>query len=205
TPYTISPDIHEGCVYAYFTISGGKSQKYIDKLGIHEPFKIYRVDNFAKIAEVFYEIIEASQDTIKNDIYMESAFLRILSHSNPLETDGEKNQKSIYSKRIEDAIRYIAKNYDNTNLRLADIADHLKINEQYLSKQFKKEVGVALYQYITNTRMDAAISLLTSSNYNMNQISEYVGYNDHQAFHALFKKRFGVTPSEYKKNNHNDG
>ena len=190
--------INSDSVYAYFTFSGGKSFKYVDKAGIHEPFKIYKVENFSKIAEVFYEIIEASQDKIENDIYMESAFLRILSYSTPLESDGEKNQQSIYSKRIEGAIRYIAKNYDNANLRIIDVANHLEINEQYLSKQFKKEVGVALYQYITNTRMSAAVSLLTSSNYNTNQISEYVGYNDHQAFHTLFKKRFGITPKQYK-------
>ena len=172
----------------------------MDKLGISEPFKIYKVENFAKIVRVFYEVIEAPRSEIENGFFLESALLRLLSYSFPLEANEEKDQKQIYSARIEKAIKYIAQNYDNANLRIATVASHLDINKQYLCKQFKNEMGISLYQYITNTRMNAAVSLLTSSNYNTNQISDYVGYNDHQAFHNLFKKRFGVSPTKFRKN-----
>lgn len=198
-PYTISPDVNEGCIYAYFTFSGGKSQKYIDQLGIHEAFKIYKTENIAKIAEVFYDIIEQSHHNAEMELYWESAFLRILSYSKPQDITPQERTSQIYSSRVEKAIKYIVDNYDNPELRIADIADFLEANERYLSNQFKKEVGITMYQYITDTRMNAAVALLTSSNYNVNQISEYVGYNDHQNFHNSFKKRFGVTPIQFKK------
>ena len=199
TPYTISPDINEGCIYAYFTFSGGKSLRYLEQLGIREPFKIYKTENMAKIAAAFYDLIELPHEDAEAELYWESAFLRILSYSKPQSITSPKPSSQIYSPRIEKAIKYIAENYDNPELRITDIATLLEANERYLSDQFKKEVGTTMYQYITDTRMNAAIALLKSSNYNINQISEYVGYNDHQNFHNIFKKRFGVAPNQFKK------
>ena len=70
-------------------------------------------------------------------------------------------------------------------------------NEKYLQRLFKAETGMSIYQYVSKLRMDAAITLLGASNYNINEIAEYVGYNDRKRFTEIFKKRFGVSPSKY--------
>ena len=59
-------------------------------------------------------------------------------------------------------------------------------------------MGITIYRYIAKLRMDAAINLLNTSNYNVNEISEFVGYNDRRTFTEAFKKQFGISPTQFE-------
>lgn len=204
TPYSLSPNTNEGCIYAYFSFSGGKSNRYVELLNLHTPFAIYKNKNLDKIAEVFYDLIECPHEEVEKDIYMEAAFLRILSYSKFEGPEPSLPKTPNYSTRVEKAIKYITDHYREADLRVSTVALALQTNERYLCDHFKKEVGTTMYQYITNLRMEVAVTLLTSSHYNVNEISEYVGYNDHRNFIEIFKKKYGVTPAKFKKSPQND-
>ena len=85
---------------------------------------------------------------------MESALLKILAHSKPSETENSVHKNRPHSFRVEKAITYISEHYSDAELRISTIADALQTNEQYLRQNFKKEVGISIYQYITNHRME---------------------------------------------------
>ena len=198
TPYSIAPANDVGCVYAYMTFSGGKSDRYVQHLGIADSFKVYRCRHMPEITEIFYDIIEHSYDDIDKDLYLESALIRLLSYSKPQESKNDEF-KSKYSPIIEFAIKFISQNYNKADLRVEDIAVASKISEQHLYKKFKDEVGTTVYQFLTSLRMSAATVMLTASNYNINEIANIVGYNDRQNFNIIFKKRYGMSPTEYRK------
>lgn len=73
------------------------------------------------------------------------------------------------------------------------------INDAYLRALFKQEIGVSIKEYVIRIRMDKALELLKHSNYNINEIARMIGYPDYRLFVDVFKKRIGLSPSQYRK------
>ena len=94
-------------------------------------------------------------------------------------------------------VQYLKDNYDR-KITLDDVAAHVYLSRSYVSSIFKKEMGITIYRYIAKLRMNAAITLLNTSNYNVNEISEFVGYNDRRTFTEAFKKHFGISPTHFE-------
>ena len=67
-------------------------------------------------------------------------------------------------------------------------------------KQFKKETGITVNEYITNQRCKKASEFLSETTYSIQEIGSYVGYDDNNYFVKVFKKVYNTTPSQYRKN-----
>lgn len=131
-------------------------------------------------------------------LYFEASFIKLLSLSVPVEIERvEKNVKS-FDKRLNNALSFIAKNYNDPNIRVHNVAYEIGISENYFRKLFKKEMGVSVLEYIIKVRMDAAVTLLINSNYNISEIAELTGYSDYRQFHKIFNDRFGCSPKQYR-------
>ncbi|MGN0817436.1 MAG: helix-turn-helix domain-containing protein [Candidatus Coproplasma sp.] len=80
----------------------------------------------------------------------------------------------------------------------------LPLNYDYVRKLFKKEAGVTPHEYLTSRRMELAKNVILSgianqySNYTVSQIAEMCGYAEPLYFSRVFKKFYGVAPSEYR-------
>lgn len=101
---------------------------------------------------------------------------------------------------IINACNYIDKNYMN-KITLKDIADELYTNLSYLSTLFKKEMGIGFTEYVNDIRLKRAQDLLINSNKSLLDISLCVGFDCQSYFTKVFKKKNGITPSEYRKMN----
>lgn len=88
--------------------------------------------------------------------------------------------------------------HEPVNVQL--IAQRLRISPNYLGAIFKAETGVRLTEYITNIKMREAARLLRESEKHITEITSLVGYDNANYFSRLFKKQYGVTPSEYRRN-----
>ncbi len=100
---------------------------------------------------------------------------------------------------IQDA-RSIVLDQIGEPLNVQLIAQRLRISPNYLSAIFKAETGVRLTEYITNVKMREAARLLRESEKHITEITTLVGYDNANYFSRLFKKQYGVTPSEYRHN-----
>ncbi|MBU3184658.1 AraC family transcriptional regulator [Clostridium estertheticum] len=101
-------------------------------------------------------------------------------------------------KRISEIITYINKNYGE-NLTLEFLSKRFFISTYYLSRTFKKVTGLNLNQYVNTIRIKAAEKLLFSTELNITNISEKVGYRSITHFGRAFKSITGVSPLKYKK------
>lgn len=113
--------------------------------------------------------------------------------------------KNILSKRKESsnntvylAKEYIMENY-NKMLNLDEVSYYVNISPYYFSKIFKEETGENFIEYLTNIRIEKAKELLNHSDYSMKEIGVMVGYADPNYFSRTFKKKVGVTPTEYRE------
>ena len=94
---------------------------------------------------------------------------------------------------------YIDQNIANKDLNLKQASVDLYINYYYLSKCFKSAEGISFTEYVTNKRLQIASRLLTSTSLHIYEICDQIGLEP-KNFHSLFRKKYNVTPQEYRRN-----
>jgi two-component system response regulator YesN len=99
---------------------------------------------------------------------------------------------------ILSAVQYIDSNYKQKGLKLHEIAEIISLSSNYLSYLFKKSVGINLWDYVTKLRMEEAKRLLLTTDKRRYEIAEEIGYESPEHFGKIFKKHFGINPSELK-------
>lgn len=87
----------------------------------------------------------------------------------------------------------------SAELSIQDISDHFEVSQDYLSRQFKKEFGQNLRDYLINLKISVAKVLLIQTTLPIKVISELSYYIDEKYFIRIFKKRTGLTPNKYRK------
>lgn len=100
------------------------------------------------------------------------------------------------AKQVEE---YISRHLSDSELQVADIADALFLNKDYLNRVFKKESGMSISQYLIQERMKLAGLLLENPKNDVNRAAERAGYNNYPYFASSFKRYYGCTPSQYRK------
>ncbi|GAB2720193.1 response regulator [Paenibacillus thermoaerophilus] len=98
----------------------------------------------------------------------------------------------------QDIARYIGQNYQR-ELSLQDIADHFRLSREYVSRRFKQDTGENVSDFITRVRMEKAELLLANPNLRVAQVAQMVGFQDEKYFSKVFKKAYGLSPNEYRR------
>lgn len=113
-----------------------------------------------------------------------------------------KTQQKL-SKPIVLCLDYI---YSHIHYRItiSDAASHLKLSESYLSRLFKREMGVSFSQYILDVKLEKARNLLQFSDYSLSEISYYLGFSNESHFIQAFRKYVGETPGKFRKQKFRD-
>ncbi len=109
------------------------------------------------------------------------------------EVSGKTSNKLIQA--VKDRV---ANNYDK-EITLADIAESLYVNRNYLSQLFKRVTGETFVTYLNKYRIELAKEKLREGHYMVYEVSEMVGYQNPTYFSQVFKSITGVSPSEYYK------
>ena len=111
-----------------------------------------------------------------------------------------KSARNNTSRRlITDAKNVVAERYMEPDFSLDTVCSVLGVSNSYFSTIFKKETGKSFITYLTDYRMDVAVRLIVETNDKSYEIGEKVGYLDANYFSYVFKKKFGVSPSKYRK------
>lgn len=95
--------------------------------------------------------------------------------------------------------RYLQQNYMICDISLDSVGGILNINASYLSVLFKRTLGVNFVDYLTELRMNAAKELLTDPMRSTAEVAGMVGYESANYFARAFKKKVGMTPTDYRR------
>lgn len=94
-------------------------------------------------------------------------------------------------------LTYIEQNYEK-DVSLETLSRQLNYSITYLSRLIKKNCGKNFTELLLDCRIKHAKELLKNSDFKINQIAKLVGYGDFSYFIQIFKKKAGVTPSDYR-------
>lgn len=131
---------------------------------------------------------------------VQSCFLRFCE--NTADSIAGKRE-NINQKQAVLALDYIEKNYQNVDMSLNMVCAYLCVSTSYFSTFFKNATGETFVEALTRIRMEKAKKLLETTNMKSYEVALEVGYNDPHYFSSIFKKRQGMTPTEYVRQFHN--
>ena len=108
------------------------------------------------------------------------------------------------SKAVALALEYIHGNF-NTGISLEQTATAVYLNPDYFSRIFKEEMGCTFIAYVTEQRLSRSVQLLEKTAMRVQNIAQAVGYTNVSHFSTIFKKKFGVSPYEFRQQSGKQG
>ena len=100
---------------------------------------------------------------------------------------------------VEKIQKYLQSHFTDPQLSLTSAAAEFHITEPYLSRIFKQGTGENFSKYVERLRMEKAKELISAGELKLSEIAQQVGYNLPQVFRRVYKRNFGVSPSEDMK------
>lgn len=147
---------------------------------------------------IFKEIIQLSH--LNTPLYKFKRKILIYNLlSNLIAECSDENKFENKRNLIVDSLEYINQNIYNPFLSITEAAKKSNISEDTFRNIFKSIHDVTPSKYIIDIRLNYAKELLNYTNYNISHISEQIGYTSEVYFYRLFKKKFGITPSQYRR------
>lgn len=102
------------------------------------------------------------------------------------------------SELITSIMEYINYNYFKP-ISLDGIATYTNYNKSYLSALFKKKIGITIFEYLKNIRLEHCLKELKTTDKNIVDIALNNGFANIQSFNKVFKEVYHQTPLQYKK------
>ena len=102
------------------------------------------------------------------------------------------------SKNISLAVEFIRAHYAEP-LSLEQVAAQVYLNPEYFSRAFKEEMGQNFVNYLTDVRLQHSVQLLETTALRVQNIAQAVGYSNVSYFSTTFKKKYGMSPYEYRR------
>lgn len=100
---------------------------------------------------------------------------------------------------ITKALEYVKNNAVNSGISVADISEHAGFSIDYFNRIFLAHTGFTAMAYVNYIRTKKAAALLGYTDSTILDIALEVGYDSHEGFIKAFKKYYGMTPSDYRK------
>jgi AraC-like DNA-binding protein len=167
-----------------------------------QPYIVF--NNTPMITFLFHQIIR--EYFLKKQYYEQVLYSDIIQVWSMLarQKNGEIENKYFnknYMMDVNVILSYIQFHYMDATLE--SVAKKFNFSANYLSRYIQKLTGYKFYDIIHHFKMQNALIYLVYSNYSLSEITDLIGYNDVSYFNKVFKKKYGITPGQYRNSNQN--
>ena len=162
---------------------------------IDEPFLNKKITKYMMDIYSFYI---SNQSTRYMNILMVTLEMLIFLYENC-----KNERKMIETEKTKDILEYVDNHY-NEELLVYEVAKHFGYSREYFSRFFKKEIGMPFKDYLTQYRLNKSLIELELNNKTITDIAFNTGFSNETQYINSFKKRFKLTPGQYRKSHIND-
>lgn len=203
--YSPAPELHTEIYWVTFT--GNSAASFCNTLQLTEssPFVTIPPEYVARTQKTFSEVFDKKLPPptpfmrnllfLKNLLRLFEIIYSALPHTQVAELS--QSEKS----HIQNILDYVHKTFTDPSLSVAGTALALNLNADYVSRLFRKQMSVTFTRYVTQKRIEHAVSLFLKGAVSVSQVAYLSGFSDPLYFSKVFKTLNGVTPSDCIKQN----
>lgn len=153
------------------------------------------------IAQLFRELLNEQERPYYTKWRLQLLFLNLLIEltKETFNTYQPPERTSTSSSLVYEIVSEINTHITDPNLSVKSIADNLEHNPDYIGRQFKNVMGMAIGGYILQQRMKLAERLLKETRYSIREVVLQCGFVSFRHFLRQFKREYGMTPSELRR------
>ncbi|HEY5583892.1 MAG TPA: AraC family transcriptional regulator [Ruminiclostridium sp.] len=186
-------EVREPWSFMWFNIKGQLLPMLLEVYNLKNRY----VCEDCNVQHLFTKALEiASSESI--DIHLQQKKITLIIFEILTEiAETERTKKQDYSDNV-----LIIKNYlDNQiekKLSLGKLSIHVSMSQRNINRVFKKEVGLTVYDYFLNKKIQLIKTMLSNTNLSVKEIAHRLNYSDVYYFSNLFKKKTGYSPVKYR-------
>ncbi len=202
---TYCADRDEPWKYVWLEFDGLRAAEYLGSAGLGPAQPIYRPLSPAlaqPVRDTMLYITEHSEASTLRLIGHLCLFLDALIQSSS--TRQALRGGRLQDFYIQEAITYMQHNYQR-ELTVEEIAGVCKLNRSYFSKLFKENTGCSPQEFLIRLRLSKAADWLKGTSRSIGEIAALCGYPNQLHFSRAFKKRYGISPREWRNQNRRGG
>lgn len=187
--------------YIWIGFQGKIAPACIEQAHLDAHTLIGTYDDTSLILPYVQEMLLSRENSFTNELKRQAALYHILA------SFIEKRRQSVSSgsdisvsqpSYVQMALNFIHDHYAS-DIRISQIAAYIGIDRSYLTSIFKAEKGISPSEYLIQYRLKRAARYLRTTDMKISSIAEKVGYRDALTFSRRFRQRYGMSPSEYRK------
>lgn len=187
--------------YVWLEFDGLRMEEWMESAGLSQFQPLYRPQSPAQgqaLRDIMLYIVQHSEASslhlIGHLFLFLDALIQTSSTRRPLHG---VRLKDFY---IQEAVNYMEHNYQR-ELTVEELADVCKLNRSYFSKLFKDSMGCPPQEFLIRLRLSKAADMMKGMNDSIRAIALRCGYPNQLHFSRAFKKRYGVSPREWRAQN----
>ena len=194
------PDANEPWEYIFAQFDGALAPEYLASVGFSNAQAVQACPRPEKLLSAFKDCFEKAKNGESLSHFEATAAL--LQFFTPL-----AGQAVAPLQTEEDAVRrvkeFINTHFSNPELTIEQIANALHFSHSRLCHLFRERTGQTMIAYLNERRMSRAEELLLSTNLSANKIAYASGFSEYTYFLLLFKRKHGVTTSQFRAKSRN--
>lgn len=198
---TYCADKHQPWKYVWLEFDGLRVTEYLTHAGLDEGHPIYTPQTVTQgegVRDTMLYIADHSRASTLHLIGHLFLFLDGLIQSSSTRRASWGGQlRDFY---IQEAVTYMEQHYQQ-DLTVEELADTCKLNRSYFSKLFKENMGCPPQEFLIRMRLSKATELMKTSRASIGDIAAACGYPNQLHFSRAFKKRYGLSPREWREQN----
>lgn len=189
--------------YVWAAFRGHLSGALLRQLGITPERPIVSGGDARKLFALYRRLLRSLRQTDWPPLAdLESAgLLRLLLNelggANQAHMPNRQTFATTAERQVNQAVQWLSLQYAQP-ISIEQLARSLGYHRTHLAKIFKKQLGVSPMQFLMHVRLEQAKSLL-DSHWTIEQVASSVGFSDALYFSKQFRKRYGVSPTEYRR------
>lgn len=202
-------DFHPRLVYGF---DGSVVQrKYVDPYIRKEALphlKLQQADPWASrvidlLLQVYRSYSSDTPDELQIVILLARAWRAVVERCQGIAAGAGVGEKGVIRPQMRAAMEYVGAHLGEP-ISLEDIADHIGFAKSTCCREFKRQLGCTLTEYVLNARLQEASRLLLSSDASVAEVAASCGFSSSSYFITKFRAKIGTSPAAYRKEHAGD-
>ena len=188
--------------YVWLEFDGLRVKSLLDTIGLSLDKQVYHARNKRLREDMANEMLYISRHKDESPFHLIGHLYLFLDYLLRSAADEQLEHGSkLREFYIHEALTYIEHNFQN-EITIEDIAGVCGLNRTYFGKIFKEALGKTPQEFLLNYRMLKAAELLKLTSLSIGDVGLAVGYANQMHFSRAFKNNYGISPREWRYQNH---